>query len=105
MSRAANAVVVSAASLAAVIVTIGDTRLPAAPDAAPPKAVLVIHGGAGVITPAAMARDKLETGQPVTARDYEDTLARALEDGYRARQEKTGVDAVEVAIRVLEDSE
>ncbi len=75
---------------------------PAGPAA---KVVLVIHGGAGVITPAEMARDKLETGQPVTRKDYEDTLGQALEAGYRALHGHTSIDAVEAAIRVLEDSE
>lgn len=77
--------------------------------AAPPdpaaKVVLIIHGGAGVNSPEEMAREKRDDGQPVTRRDYEETLARALEAGYRALHGKTSVDAVEAAIRVLEDSE
>src|SRR3954453_19684630 len=76
-----------------------------APAGQPAKVVLVIHGGAGVVTPAEMAKDKLETGQPVTRKDYEDTLAQALEAGYRALHGKTSTDAVEAAVRVLEDSE
>src|SRR5262249_17288287 len=56
-------------------------------------------------TPAEMAKDKLENGQQVTRKDYEDTLAQALEAGYRALHGKTSVDAVEAAVRVLEDSE
>src|SRR5207249_862239 len=38
-------------------------------------------------------------------KDYEDTLAQALEAGYQALHGKTSIDAVEAAIRVLEDSE
>lgn len=70
-----------------------------------PKVVLIVHGGAGVITPQEMARDKMDNGQAATRKDYEETLAQALETGYRALQGKTSVDAVEAAIRVLEDSE
>lgn len=73
--------------------------------AEPPKVVLVVHGGAGVITPEQMAKAILDIGRPATAKDYEDTLADALEAGYRALPGKTSVDAVEAAIRVLEDSE
>src|SRR4051812_38024297 len=73
--------------------------------AQPPKVVLVVHGGAGVITPEQMAKSILDTGKPATPKGYEDTLAQALEAGYRALPGKTSVDAVEAAIRVLEDSE
>jgi beta-aspartyl-peptidase (threonine type) len=73
--------------------------------AEPPKAVLVVHGGAGVITPEQMAKANLDIGRPATPKDYEETLAAALEAGYRALPGKTSVDAVEAAIRVLEDSE
>lgn len=65
------------------------------------KTVLVIHGGAGVLTPDEMkgARQKQE--------EYEAAMKQALSAGYRAlKQEgKTGVDAVEAAIRVMEDSD
>jgi L-asparaginase / beta-aspartyl-peptidase len=73
--------------------------------AEPPKVVLAIHGGAGVITPEQMAKANLDLGRPATPKDYEDTLAQSLEAGYRALAGKTSVDAVEAAIRVLEDSE
>jgi beta-aspartyl-peptidase (threonine type) len=65
------------------------------------KTVLLIHGGAGVLLPAEMASEKL------TRVDYEKALARALAAGYGALQAegKTSVDAVEAAIRVLEDCE
>src|SRR5207253_2565007 len=52
--------------------------------AEPPKVVLVVHGGAGVITPEQMAKANLDTGRPATPKDYEDTLAQALEAGYGA---------------------
>jgi beta-aspartyl-peptidase (threonine type) len=71
----------------------------------PPKAVLVIHGGAGVPSDKEMAKALLENGQPVTRQHFEDGLADALEAGYRALQGKTSIDAVEAAIRVMEDSE
>src|SRR5687767_2326226 len=77
----------------------------AAPPASAEKAVLIIHGGAGVNSPEEMAREKRENGQPVTRKDYEEMLARALEAGYRALHGKTSIDAVEAAIRVLEDSD
>jgi beta-aspartyl-peptidase (threonine type) len=64
----------------------------------PKRTVLVIHGGAGVPTPAEMK----EEGS--TLHDYERDLARSLDAGYRALQKGTSVDAVEAAIRVMEDS-
>jgi beta-aspartyl-peptidase (threonine type) len=73
--------------------------------AAPPKVVLVIHGGAGVLSPAEMAKAPMENGQPVTAKEFEDGLAASLEAGYRALQGQTSVDGVEAAIRSMEDCE
>jgi beta-aspartyl-peptidase (threonine type) len=65
------------------------------------RTVLVIHGGAGVLTSDEMkqAGHKRE--------DYEAALRQALIAGYCALNEdgKTGVDAVEAAIRVMEDSQ
>lgn len=63
-----------------------------------PKVVLVIHGGAGVLDEAEM-RDA-----GTTTADYEGALAAALRAGWLALREGTSVDAVEQAIRVLEDS-
>lgn len=65
------------------------------------KTVLVIHGGAGVLTPDEMKKEGLRR------EDYEAVLAEALSSGYRVlmQEGKTGVDAVEAAIRVMEDSE
>jgi beta-aspartyl-peptidase (threonine type) len=72
------------------------------------KVVLVIHGGAGVLTPKEMKGLTLEDGQPLTRDHYEAALAEALEAGYKALQKGQAaahVDAVEAAIRVMEDSE
>src|SRR5262245_49027481 len=62
----------------------------------PLSTVLVSHGGAGVLSPAEMAEERL------TRADYEKALAQALAAGYGALQPegKTSVDAVEAAIRV-----
>jgi cyanophycinase len=66
-----------------------------------PRTVLVIHGGAGVLTEEEMKAEHLRR------EDFEQALARALRAGYEAMrpQGKTGVDGVEAAIRVMEDSE
>ncbi len=61
-----------------------------------PKVVLVIHGGAG-----APPREKMT---PEREKQYRDDLDRALQAGYDALRRGTSVDAVEAAIRVLEDS-
>lgn len=63
--------------------------------------VLVIHGGAGTLTEQEMKAEGL------SRRDFEQALAQALSAGYQALQQKggTSVDAVEAAIRVMEDSE
>lgn len=65
-----------------------------------PKTVLVIHGGAGVVP----EKDRKDEGW--THADFEQTLARALQAGYKSlnTEGKTSVDAVESAIRILEDS-
>jgi L-asparaginase / beta-aspartyl-peptidase len=67
---------------------------------APQKAVLLIHGGAGVLTDAEMK----ELG--LTRADFEKALAESLAAGFKAMQGegKTAVDGVEAAIRVMEDS-
>jgi cyanophycinase len=74
-----------------------------------PKAVLVIHGGAGVLTAKEMATLTLESGPPLTREHYEAALAEALSAGYKAWKDKSKkaphVDAVEEAIRAMEDSE
>jgi beta-aspartyl-peptidase (threonine type) len=65
---------------------------------APPTAVLVIHGGAGP-----PPRAKLTAAQE---KRYRAVLEEALQKGYDVLQKEKGtsVDAVEAAIRVMEDS-
>lgn len=72
-----------------------------AEESAPAKVVLVIHGGSGVLTEQEMNAEGL------VRHDFEQALAKALSAGYQALQQtgRTSVDAVEAAIRVLEDSE
>src|SRR3954470_4511175 len=62
------------------------------------KVVLVIHGGAGVRPRAKMT--------PELQGQYEAALKTALRAGYDAlrRDDGTSLDAVEAAIKVLEDS-
>ena len=69
-----------------------------APAADPPtKVVFAIHGGAGVIS-----RDKLT--QEVE-RDVRESLDKALDEGYTVlKGGGTGLDAVEAAIRLMEDA-
>jgi len=62
-----------------------------------PRLGFVIHGGAGVIKKGDLT--------PAQEKEYRDKLEEALMAGYRALQAgKTAVDAVEIAIRILEDS-
>jgi beta-aspartyl-peptidase (threonine type) len=67
--------------------------------AAPPKIVLVAHGGAGVLTAEELKKEGL------TKEQFEANLAKALAAGYAVLNEKgkTGVDAVEATVRILED--
>src|SRR5258707_712297 len=68
------------------------------------KVVLVIHGGAGVLTEAEMKGEKTDKGEPLKREHFEQALVAALESGYQTlqRDNKTSVDAVEAAIRPLE---
>ena len=75
------------------------TALWAPPPAVPvPKAVLVIHGGAGVLPKKEMTVE-LE-------KQYRADLEKALREGHKALERKggTSLDAVTAAIKVLEDS-
>ena len=64
------------------------------------RTVLVIHGGAGTLTDAEMAALNL------TRQDFEKGLTEALVAGRQAwKDNKSAVDCVEAAIRVMEDSE
>lgn len=62
-----------------------------------PRIGFIIHGGAGVI--------KKGTLSPEREKEYTDKLKEAVLAGYKALQDgKTSLDAVEIAIRILEDS-
>jgi len=64
------------------------------------QAVLIVHGGVGVLSEEEMKAE----GQ--TRADYEKAIAQALAAGWKALQKQNakGSDGVEAAIRVLEDS-
>lgn len=62
-----------------------------------PKLGFMIHGGAGVITKGSLTPEK--------EKEYRAKLEEAVLTGYKKLQEgKSGLDAVEAAIRILEDS-
>jgi beta-aspartyl-peptidase (threonine type) len=62
-----------------------------------PRLGFVIHGGAGVIKRGSLT--------PAKEKEYRAKLEEALLAGYKALQSgKSGLDAVEIAIRMLEDS-
>ncbi len=62
-----------------------------------PRLGFVIHGGAGVIAKGSLS--------PEREKQYRDKLEEALIAGYKALQAgKSSLDAVEIAIRILEDS-
>jgi beta-aspartyl-peptidase (threonine type) len=62
-----------------------------------PRLGFVIHGGAGVIKKGSLSPEK--------EAEYKRKLEEAVLAGYKALQDgKTGLDAVEIAIRMLEDS-
>lgn len=62
-----------------------------------PRLGFMIHGGAGVIKKGSMTPEKEKA--------YRDKLTEAVNAGYKALQDgKSGLDAVETAIRILEDS-
>jgi beta-aspartyl-peptidase (threonine type) len=64
----------------------------------PGQVVLAIHGGAGVVP-----REKMT---PELEKKYRADLEQALREGYKAlrREGATSLDAVEAAVKVLEDS-
>lgn len=64
-----------------------------------PRAVLIVHGGAGVLSEAEMKAENLKR------EDYEKGLADALRAGWKAMNTKgkTATDGVEAAIRAFED--
>lgn len=62
-----------------------------------PRLGFVIHGGAGVITRASLT--------PEREKEFRAKLEEAVLAGYKALQSgKPGLDAVEIAIRIMEDS-
>jgi beta-aspartyl-peptidase (threonine type) len=62
-----------------------------------PRLGFIIHGGAGVITKGSLTPDM--------EKQYRAVLEQAVTAGYQAlRSGKTSVDAVEIAIRIMEDS-
>ncbi len=62
-----------------------------------PRLGFIIHGGAGVIRKGSLSPEKEAA--------YREKLEEALTAGYKALQEgKTSLDAVEIAIRIMEDS-
>lgn len=62
-----------------------------------PRLGFIIHGGAGVITKASMTPEK--------EKEFRAKLEEAVLAGYKALQAgKTSLDAVEIAIRIMEDS-
>jgi beta-aspartyl-peptidase (threonine type) len=61
-----------------------------------PRLGFIIHGGAGVITRGSLTAER--------EKQYRDKLTAALLAGYKALQSgKSSLDAVEIAIRILED--
>lgn len=62
-----------------------------------PRIGFVIHGGAGVITRGSLT--------PEQEKEYRAKLEEAVLAGYNALKEgKSGLDAIEIAIRIMEDS-
>lgn len=62
-----------------------------------PRLGFIIHGGAGVIKKGSLSPEK--------EKEYKDKLEEAVLAGYKALQAgKSSLDAVEIAIRILEDS-
>src|SRR5215204_171316 len=62
-----------------------------------PRLGFIIHGGAGVIKKGSLTPEK--------EAEYRKKLEEAVTAGYKALQDgKTSLDAVEIAIRILEDS-
>ncbi|MDI1241724.1 MAG: isoaspartyl peptidase/L-asparaginase [bacterium] len=62
-----------------------------------PRLGFIIHGGAGVITKGSLTPEK--------EKEFRDKLSEAVLAGYKTLQAgKSSIDAVEMAIRILEDS-
>ncbi len=62
-----------------------------------PRLGFILHGGAGTITKGSMTREK--------EKEFRDALTAAVTAGYKALQDgKSSLDAIEIAIRMMEDS-
>ncbi len=62
-----------------------------------PRLGFILHGGAGTITKGSMTPEK--------EKEFRDALTAAVTAGYKALQEgKSSLDAIEIAIRMMEDS-
>src|SRR5206468_620966 len=68
----------------------------ASPGYAQDPIVMVIHGGAGVINKKTLTVD--------VEKQYRDALELALKTGHQALEKGSSLDAVEAAIKVMEDS-
>jgi len=62
-----------------------------------PRLGFILHGGAGTITKGSMTPEK--------EKEFRDALTAAVTAGYKALQDgKSSLDAIEIAIRMMEDS-
>ena len=86
--------------LVALFVSMNAAAQENAPSSSPnerPKFMFVMHGGAGAIS--------RENMTPELEKEYRAKMAEALEAGYRILNANgSGLDAIEAAIRILEDS-
>ena len=83
-------------SIAVLLIAAAALLSAAARGAAPAPIAIVIHGGAGVIEPAKMS--------PAREASYRAGLAAALDAGYDVLERGgTSLDAVTVAVRLMED--
>jgi beta-aspartyl-peptidase (threonine type) len=94
MSMQRALVVASLLLIGGLLIALRMPPVEAEADAGGDPVVLVVHGGAG--DPAAKKDPQVEKG-------LRDGLTRALQAGHRALEHGSSLDAVEAAIRVLED--
>jgi len=84
-------------TMSAVSLLLSGSSLPADDSHKEPRIKLVVHGGAGTIT-----REKMT---PDMEQQYRAKLAEALQEGYKVlKSGGSSMDAIEAAIRVMEDS-
>ncbi|QQS42438.1 MAG: isoaspartyl peptidase/L-asparaginase [Acidobacteriota bacterium] len=100
MKRFASLLVVIALLAVPIVVTAQKTGRPGVlqlQSPQNPRLGFVIHGGAGVITRGSLT--------PEQEKEYRAKLEEAVLAGYKALKEgKSGLDAIEIAIRIMEDS-